>query len=146
MNTDSKRLRGFCLGAVLLCEAATVALAQQAWLPLDRTKPVAAYANGTRLEVNAVMIPNVGRTLLPMRSLFQALGARVEWNQEERSVTAWRSAGLGVRFTVGKDRAHRLARSEESAVSTEWRLDTPAMLIDGKVYVPVRAATEALQA
>jgi hypothetical protein len=113
---------------------------------LERTRPVAAYANGRRLEVNALMIPRSARTLLPMRSLFQALGAEVEWNQDERSVTAWTPNGVGMRFVVGKDRAQRLSRSEQAAVSTEWRLDAPAMLIDGKVYVPVRAATEGLQA
>lgn len=144
--SDMGNLRFFVFTTVAVCEAMTVALAQQSWMPLDRTKPVAAYANGTRLESDALMIREAGRTLLPMRSLFQALGARVEWNQEERAVTAWTGKGVGMRFVVGKDKAQRLSRSDDAAVSREWRLDTPAMLIDGKVYVPVRAATEGLQA
>ena len=146
MNTDLIRIRVFCLGAVVFCQAATLAVAQQGWTVLERTTPVAAYANGRRLETEALMLKSAGRTLLPMRALFESLGAEVGWNAEERAVTAWTPQGLGVRFVVGKDRAQRLSRSEDAAVSTEWRLDTPAMLIAGKVYVPVRAATEALAA
>ena len=122
------------------------------WWSSARAVPVAAYANNARLETDALMLKGTGRTVLPMRALFTALGADVEWNAAERAVYAWQPGGTGVRFEVGGREATILAAPENPAgtdrptVKQRLPLDTPAMLIGNRIYVPVRAAAEALQA
>jgi hypothetical protein len=112
-----------------------------------RAVRVPVVANGERLDRDALMIREAGRTLLPMRSLFSALGAQVVWNARERAVYAWRTDGTGVRFGVGEREAQLLLMPgpNQTATVTETRvLDAPATLIQGTLYVPVRAASELL--
>jgi hypothetical protein len=59
---------------------------------------VAVYLNGGRLRSNALMLQQVGRTLLPMRTLFESLGAQVEWDASQQAVYAWNPNGQGVRL------------------------------------------------
>lgn len=74
------------------------------------------------------------RTMVPLRAIFEALGASVEWNGETQTVTSTKdktTISLTINSTLmvvnGKDVA----------------LDSPACLIDGRTLVPVRAISEA---
>jgi len=122
------------------------------WWTTARAVPVAAYANDRRLGTDALMLKGVARTMLPMRELFTALGATVQWDARQRAVYAWKPDGTGVRFGVGERRAQVLILSEppggstRPSVSETVTLDAPAMLVSNRVYVPIRAATEALRA
>ncbi len=155
MNQPSGRIslkRSAAVAGLAAALAAAPVSAQQtvSWWVAAPAVPVAAYAGETRLSQDALMLKGLGRTVLPMRALFSALGATVEWDARSRAVTAWMPDGTGVRFPVGSMVAQRLeARGEPGAVtiatlSEQLPLDAPAMLIDGQVYVPVRAAAEAL--
>ena len=111
------------------------------------TVPVPVYVYGARLETDALMLKRVARTVLPMRALFTSVGAQVVWNSPERAVYAWRTDGTGVRFGLGEIEAQSLvmpAPGERATVTEARRLDAPAQLIGGRVYIPVRAAAEML--
>jgi hypothetical protein len=128
------------------CLAAAVgALAQE-------THPVPVFINGGRLDSDALMLQEVSRTVLPMRTLFESLGARVEWDAAQRAVYAWKPDGTGLRLGLGEGSAQTLKMAASPGpgnwgriVSTQ-RLDAPAMLIGSRVYVPLRWASEALRA
>lgn len=78
-----------------------------------------------------------GRTLVPLRSVFEALGASVEWNNDERSVTSVKD---GVTVVLKVD-------SKEMTVNGEVKiLDVPAMIMNERTMVPVRAVAEAFGA
>jgi hypothetical protein len=115
-----------------------------------RTVPV--FVNGGRLDSNALLLVNVGRSVLPMRTLFESLGARVEWDPSQRAVYAWNPDGRGVRLEVGETAAQQLQMNASPGPGSWGRvvgtrtLDAPAMLVDGRVYVPLRFASEALNA
>ena len=55
-----------------------------------RASSIPVVVNGSPLSTDALMIQNAGRTVLPMRTLFEALGAHVEWDPTERAVYVWR--------------------------------------------------------
>ncbi len=115
-------------------------------------QPVPVFVNADRLRSDALLIKGAGRTVLPMRVLFEALGAQVEWDPTQRAVYAWHDDGRGVRIPVGGKSAQTLEMSETPGrgdwgrVVDTYRLDAPAMMIDGRVFVPVRFAAEALRA
>lgn len=75
-----------------------------------------------------------GSTLAPLRAVFEAIGATVEWDQASRTATA-RKGGTTVAVTIGK----REARCNRDTVA----LEVPAQLVNGYAMVPVRFAGEA---
>lgn len=75
-----------------------------------------------------------GRTMVPMRAIFEALGAEIEWHEETRSVTAVKD-GTQMRIVL-----------DDNRMQVGYRiiiLDVPAVEIGGRTLVPVRAVSEA---
>jgi hypothetical protein len=78
-----------------------------------------------------------GTLLVPLRSFSEALYATVEWNVETKTASIFKD-GNSVKFKLNEK---VVTMSEESVT-----LNEPAQLINGSVYVPLRAAAEALEA
>lgn len=76
-----------------------------------------------------------GRTLVPMRSIFEALGAEIEWNNYTKAVTAQKD-----------DKTIILYLNDIFAYidGVSYQLDTPAVAIDGRTMVPARFVAESL--
>lgn len=98
----------------------------------------------TRVEVNGNPIPFtvepfqvMNRTMVPMRSIFEALGASVQWNDSTQTVTARRGA-TDVRLTIGETEAQVNGQSVA--------LEVPAMIRRGSTMVPLRFVSESLGA
>lgn len=84
-------------------------------------------------DVTPVIIND--RTLVPMRGIFEAFGATIEWDGATQSVTAT-VAGSKIVLQVGKVVA---------MVNGQYvDLDAPARLIEGHTMVPVRFIAETL--
>lgn len=78
-----------------------------------------------------------GRTLVPLRAIFEALGAAVSWDGATRTVRATLGARV-VELAIGGS----TARVGAQTVS----LDVPAQIVDGRTLVPLRFVSEALGA
>lgn len=76
-----------------------------------------------------------GRTLLPMRVLFQALGADVDWDQGTNTAIGFRD-GIEICIPIGS--------SSPTVNSKATKIDVPAQLINGRTYIPLRFVGEAL--
>ena len=78
-----------------------------------------------------------GRTLVPMRAIFEALRATVEWNGKNRTVVAIK----------GETKIDFYLESRYPVVSgRKTELDVPARIIKGRTMVPVRFIAESLGA
>jgi len=78
-----------------------------------------------------------GRVLVPLRGVFEQMGAYVQWNPANRDVTATRGDS-DVRLHIGDRTANVDGR--------EVTLDVPAMIINGATMVPIRFLSESLGA
>jgi len=78
-----------------------------------------------------------GRTLVPVRAVFEALLVDVEWDNATQTVTASKGS-LVVKLTIGSN-----IMTRNNAPIT---LDVPAQVINGRTLIPLRAAAEAFQA
>jgi hypothetical protein len=78
-----------------------------------------------------------GRVLVPLRGVFEQLGAFVEWHPETRTVTATKT-DTDLRLRIG-DRTAWVNGEGQT-------LDVPATLIAGRTMVPLRFLSEALGA
>lgn len=77
------------------------------------------------------------RVLVPMRGVFEKLGAYVEWHPEEHMVVATKG-DTKVECWIGKE----LAEIDDE----QTKLDSPPILSTGRTYVPLRFVSEALGA
>ncbi|AFC33380.1 hypothetical protein PM3016_6774 [Paenibacillus mucilaginosus 3016] len=77
-----------------------------------------------------------GRTMVPIRFIGEALGAKVDWNAAERRVTLAKE-DVKIELVIDEKNAHV---NGETAV-----LDTPAVIRDGITLVPVRFVSESMK-
>lgn len=84
-----------------------------------------------------------GRTMLPMRVIFERLGAVVSWSEADRIIFATKDDTLIVMQIDNKNIAiHKTAEMG----STHIELDVAPFIDSGHTLVPVRAIAEALGA
>ena len=103
----------------------------------EAPKEITVYVDGSKLEFDVPPTSEKGRTLVPMRYIFEALGAEVKWSQEENKVIATKD-DIIIHITPGNSIMYR----NDAPIT----LDVPAKAVDGRTLVPVRAISEALDA
>ena len=84
------------------------------------------------LDVPAQLIND--RTMVPLRAIFEALDAKVEWDDETQTVTAYRGT-VSISLQIGS--------TSLFVNRVEKVIDVPAQLVDARTLVPVRAISEA---
>lgn len=102
--------------------------------------PVTVIINGTALPSNSGAAIVNGRTLLPMRAIYEALGAEVSWDGETKSIMAL-TDDIGVLMTIGSS---TMTYGEIGGNAVTVELDTPPVISEGRTLIPARAAAEAL--
>ena len=75
-----------------------------------------------------------GRTLVPVRKIFEELGAKVDWNEKTQTVLS-NAENLKVELKINDN--IMLVNGEEKI------LDVPAQIINSRTLVPARAVAEA---
>ena len=73
------------------------------------------------------------RTMVPLRAIFEALGASVDWDQETQTVTAVKG-DTKIALTIGKNVIYVNDKPIE--------LDVAPLIIDERTLVPIRAIAE----
>lgn len=91
--------------------------------------------NGEALIMEHQPVIENDRTLIPMRSIFEALGSKVEWDNDTRTVTVYDGMNL-LQIAIDSPKLY--------VNDTTLELDAPARLINEKTYVPLRAVSESL--
>lgn len=96
-------------------------------LPIaEATSPIIrVLINGQLLTFDVPPALVDGRTLVPLRVIFEALGATVKWDDATQTVTAARG-DTTIELTIGSP----VARVN----GVEKQLDVPAMLVDGRIW------------
>lgn len=92
--------------------------------------------DGTQLSFDVPPIIDQGRTLVPLRGIFEALGADLNWDQNTQTVTATK-AGTEIRLVIG-GQAYKNGQP--------IKLDVPAQITNGRTLIPLRFVSEALGA
>ncbi len=113
------------IAAAVMAASSVVSAAEAVSIEIDG-KPLAAEPPAQITE---------GRTLVPMRAIFEALGAKIDWDAETKTVNA-AAKGHNISLTVGERSLVKDGKSVE--------LSVPAQIIDGRTFVPARAVSESL--
>ena len=93
------------------------------------------YVDTTRIETDVPPTIVSGRTLVPLRAIFESLDAEVGWEAATQTVTAYKD-GTTVVLQIGNPVAQ---------VNGEpCRLDVPAQIVQNRTMVPARFVAETL--
>ncbi len=114
--------------AAVLCIIAVPVLAEE---------PVRVTVDGRELAFDQPPVIENDRVLVPVRAIFEALGARVTWQEQNRQVTAAKDADTVILW-IGKQVLYR----NGNAV---W-LDAAPKIVNDRTLVPVRAVSESFGA
>lgn len=98
---------------------------------------VKLLVDGRYIQADAAPQIMDGRTMVPLRSAFEALGAQVEWDEDTGTVRGYRGA------------AEVLLRPGEAAALVNGEtveLESPAFVQQDRTYVPMRFLAESLGA
>ena len=90
-------------------------------------------------DVNPQIINS--RTMVPMRAIFTALGANVDWVEEHRLIIATKNSSL---ITMMIDQPIMHIGNLETEEQKTLELDSPPVIVDSRTLVPVRAISDAL--
>lgn len=110
-------------------------------IPFDGSLPaseeITVSINKTILTFDQPPVIVNDRTLVPLRAIFEALGAVVDWEPTTRTVTA-RRGEINLSFVVDTNIIKKNGADIE--------IDVPAQIIGDRTMVPVRAISESLDA
>lgn len=107
-------------------------------VPVFAHPPVSVIVNGKKVDFDQPPIILEDRTLVPMRKIFEALGAKVVWDESTQSITSYQDGNTILMF-VGK---------KEVYCNGEiiYTMDVPAQIVSDRLLVPVRAVAYGLSA
>ena len=95
---------------------------------------ISVVLNGSKMDFDVPPQIINERTMVPLRAIFEALGAEVDWNSDTKTVTSEKD-GTTIKLTIDNPTMY----INDKAVT----LDAPGCIIDGRTLVPVRAISEA---
>lgn len=99
----------------------------------EKTDGVKVRVNGKQIKFDQPPIIKDGRTLVPIRAVFEALNIDVEWNGDEQKVILTKGNNQIV-LTIG-------SRFYTNGIY-EFSLDVPPQIINGRTLLPIRAVAE----
>lgn len=95
---------------------------------------ISVYVNGQKLQFETPPTIIDGNTLVPMRTLFEALGAEVSWDNNTKTATGEKT-GVLVSVTIGEQYILRC--------TVNIPIEVPAMIINENTMIPLRVVSEA---
>ncbi len=121
-----KKLTSLLLALLMLVGMMTI--------PAMAADDVSVYLFGEKLEFDVPPQIVNGRTLVPVRKIFESLGYTVDWDNDTRTAIA-----------VSTERTIRITENSYTMYvnDEEKTLDVPACIIGGRTLVPARAISEA---
>lgn len=107
--------------------------------PQQTEKPsgISVFFNGSEISFDQLPFIENDRVLVPMRAIFEAFGAEVEWNEKEQSVTATWGAYV-IKMRIGDN----VIMKSETAIES----DMAPQVIGDRTFVPLRVIAESLDA
>lgn len=95
------------------------------------------FVDGSELQTDVPPTIVNDRTMVPLRAIFEALDATVDWDDTTQTATAAK-ASTTVQVSIDDTTAYVNGQAQT--------LDVPAKLIDGRTMVPARFVSEPLDA
>ncbi len=101
----------------------------------NNTDEVKVTIDGEYVEFDQPPVIIEGRTMVPLRKIFEKLGAKVEYDPETSTVYASKT---------DFEMSMKIGENKYTVNNTEYSLDVPSQIINDRTLVPVRAVSESM--
>ncbi len=102
-------------------------------LSVSAQSEIRVLLDGAAIEFDQTPVIISDRTMVPVRAIYEALGADVEWDAATRTASGMKN-GIKVSFTIDTPTV--------SINYNEKTIDAPAVIVSDRTLVPVRALAE----
>ena len=125
MKKNFKKALCLLMSTGMLFSGVTVAYGEESNISLQ--------INGS--EISAEVPPTImeGRTMVPVRAIFEAVGANIDFDAETKTITA-KKGDTTVNMTIGANAV--------TVNNKEVQLDAPAVIVNGRTLAPARFVAE----
>lgn len=94
---------------------------------------------GKKIEFDQPPVIIDGRTMVPVRAVFEAMEVSIRWDDATKTVTAW-NAGRKITLTIGKN---SLTIGDHNGKNQTVTMDAVAVIRSGRTLIPARFVAEA---
>lgn len=108
---------------------------------LGGSNDISVTYNGNKILFDQPPVIVEGRTLVPLRAIFEALGADVEWDAETKQIMAFKD-DTTVLMTVDST---VMTSGTIGGTAKDTTLDVAPMIINERTMIPARAIAEAFE-
>ena len=95
---------------------------------------ITVTVNGTKVKFDVPPVMKNNRTLVPLRAIFEAMDANLQWDEKNQSIMAIKNEKF-INLVVNSDAAQ--------IDGADWKLDEPATIYKDRTLVPLRFIGEA---
>ena len=124
----------------LLCSLSALVLSITAVSSAFAATPT-IYVDGEKLVTDVEPFIEEDRTMVPMRAIFEAVGASVTWDQDTQTVISIKNDEATQNVVV-----LQIGNTSAFVNSESVALDVPAKVINDRTFVPLRFVMESLNA
>ena len=103
-------------------------------VPAFASNEISVYMDNEKIKFDVAPILVNGRTMVPLRAIFEKLGATVDWDNATRTAIA-KKGNVSVSIAINDSTLYKNGNPVT--------LDVPAQLKGGRTLVPLRAVSEA---
>lgn len=128
-------MKRFHLSAVLA--AFTILIALLLSIGIAAENPITVTLDGTAIEFDVEPSIIDGRTMVPLRAIFEAMGAEVLWDGSTQKITAQDNRALVIA---------KIGERELTVNGKPIELDVAPQIVNGRTLVPVRFVAESFGA
>jgi hypothetical protein len=112
----------------------------------DQGKLIKVYIDEELIHFDVDPLMINGRTMVPLRNIGEELGAEVQWDEEIQTVTLADGSRTVKVMAGGSDMlvSSSNVQNHREPIKREWHtLDSPPVVVSGRVLLPLRAIGEA---
>lgn len=120
---------------VLVVLLVCVILANMFAFGVSAEESINVLVDGGPVSFDVAPYAENGRVMVPVRAIFESLGADVSWNEESQEVIATKGINKVLLFTGD---SNRFCKND-----IIYSLDAPVAVKEGRTFVPLRAVSEA---
>ena len=128
-----KKILSLIISAIMLIGAINI--------PVSATNDeITVYLNSRKIDFDQKPIIENGRTLVPMRAIFEAMGCEVVWHDNLKQIVVWKDGDVLMNLEI--DRYYIDKHFGDELID----LDVPPQIVNGRTLVPLRAISETIGA
>lgn len=106
-------------------------------MPVSAESNITIYVNEEVLQCDVAPYIENGRTMVPMRKIFEALDAKVDWEGTTQTITATKDNTI-ITLQINNSTMYNNGVAEA--------LDVAPVIVNGSTFVPIRAVSQSLKA